>query len=148
MIFDRVFTRIYAGIEFDKSDIERLRNAAKNGVLVLLPSHKSHIDYLILSYIFNQHNLPLPVIAAGDNLNFFPMGAIFRRGGAFFIRRSFRGDRCTPRSSDACVAAALAQRLPRRLFLEADAAAPASCSSQNSACSIWRRTPRSPSLAR
>ena len=59
VIFDRVFTHIYAGIEFDKGDIERLRNAAKSGVLVLLPSHKSHIDYLILSYIFNQHNLPM-----------------------------------------------------------------------------------------
>jgi glycerol-3-phosphate O-acyltransferase len=118
VIFDRVFTRIYAGIEFEKSDIERLRNAAKNGVLVLLPSHKSHIDYLILSYIFNQHNLPLPVIAAGDNLNFFPMGAIFRRGGAFFIRRSFRGDRLYAAVVDAYVRRLLRSGYPVELFLE------------------------------
>jgi len=118
VIFDRVFTRIYAGIEFEKSDIERLRNAAKNGVLVLLPSHKSHIDYLILSYIFNQHNLPLPVIAAGDNLNFFPMGGIFRRGGAFFIRRSFRGDRLYAAVVDAYVRRLLRSGYPIELFLE------------------------------
>jgi glycerol-3-phosphate O-acyltransferase len=118
VIFDRVFTRIYAGIEFNKSDIERLRNAAKDGVLVLLPSHKSHIDYLILSYIFNQHNLPLPVIAAGDNLNFFPMGAIFRRGGAFFIRRSFRGDRLYAAVVDAYVRRLLRSGYPVELFLE------------------------------
>jgi len=118
VIFDRVFTRIYAGIEFNKSDIERLRNAAKAGVLVLLPSHKSHIDYLILSYIFNQHNLPLPVIAAGDNLNFFPMGAVFRRGGAFFIRRSFRGDRLYAAVVDAYVRRLLRSGYPVELFLE------------------------------
>jgi len=118
VIFDRVFTRIYAGIEFNKSDIERLRGAAKNGVLVLLPSHKSHIDYLILSYIFNQHNLPLPVIAAGDNLNFFPMGAVFRRGGAFFIRRSFRGDRLYAAVVDAYVRRLLRSGYPVELFLE------------------------------
>ncbi|HEY4107092.1 MAG TPA: 1-acyl-sn-glycerol-3-phosphate acyltransferase [Polyangiaceae bacterium] len=118
VIFDRVFTRIYAGIEFEKSDIERLRSAAKDGVLVLLPSHKSHIDYLILSYIFNQHNLPLPVIAAGDNLNFFPMGAVFRRGGAFFIRRSFRGDRLYAAVVDAYVRRLLRSGYPVELFLE------------------------------
>ncbi|MEO8900519.1 MAG: 1-acyl-sn-glycerol-3-phosphate acyltransferase [Polyangiaceae bacterium] len=118
VIFDRVFTRIYAGIEFNKGDIERLRAAAKNGVLVLLPSHKSHIDYLILSYIFNQHNLPLPVIAAGDNLNFFPMGAVFRRGGAFFIRRSFRGDRLYAAVVDAYVRRLLRSGYPVELFLE------------------------------
>ena len=118
VVFDRVFTKIYAGIEFDKGDIERLRNAAKAGVLVLLPSHKSHIDYLILSYIFNQHNLPLPVIAAGDNLNFFPMGAVFRRGGAFFIRRSFRGDRLYAAVVDAYVRRLLRSGYPVELFLE------------------------------
>jgi len=118
VIFERVFTRIYAGIEFNKGDIERLRNAAKAGVLVLLPSHKSHIDYLILSYIFNQHNLPLPVIAAGDNLNFFPMGGVFRRGGAFFIRRSFRGDRLYAAVVDAYVRRLLRSGYPVELFLE------------------------------
>jgi len=118
VVFDRVFTRIYAGIEFEKSDIERLRSAAKNGVLVLLPSHKSHIDYLILSYLFNQHNLPLPVIAAGDNLNFFPMGGVFRRGGAFFIRRSFRGDRLYAAVVDAYVRRLLRSGYPVELFLE------------------------------
>lgn len=34
-----------------------------------------------------------PHIAAGVNLNFFPAGPIFRRSGAFFIRRSFSGNK-------------------------------------------------------
>ncbi len=118
VVFQRVFTRIYAGIEYEKSDIERLRAAARQGTLILLPSHKSHVDYLILSYIFNEQNLPLPLIAAGDNLNFFPAGAVFRRGGAFFIRRSFRGDRLYAAVVDAYVRRLIRDGYPIELFLE------------------------------
>jgi glycerol-3-phosphate O-acyltransferase len=118
LLFNRVFTRIYAGIEYEKSDVERLRAAAREGTLILLPSHKSHVDYLILSYIFNEQNLPLPVIAAGDNLNFFPVGAVFRRGGAFFIRRSFRGDRLYAAVVDAYVRRLIRDGYPIELFLE------------------------------
>jgi glycerol-3-phosphate O-acyltransferase len=117
-IFDRVFHRIYAGIDYEKSDIERVREAAKDGSLVLLPSHKSHIDYLILSYVFNQENLQLPLIAAGENLDFFPVGAIFRRGGAFFIRRSFKGDRLYASVVDAYIRRLLRDGYPIELFLE------------------------------
>jgi glycerol-3-phosphate O-acyltransferase len=116
--FDRLFTRIYAGIEWERSDIDRLRAAARDGTLILLPSHKSHIDYLILSYVFNQQNLPLPLIAAGDNLNFFPIGGIFRRGGAFFIRRSFRGDRLYAAVVDTYVRRLIKDGYPIELFLE------------------------------
>jgi glycerol-3-phosphate O-acyltransferase len=118
VLFDRVFQRIYAGVEWEKSDIDRLRHAARDGALVLLPSHKSHVDYLILSYVFNQQNLPLPLIAAGDNLNFFPVGGVFRRGGAFFIRRSFRGDRLYAAVVDAYVRRLLRDGYPIELFLE------------------------------
>lgn len=118
VLFHRIFTRIYAGIEYEKSDIERLRAAAREGTLILLPSHKSHVDYLILSYIFNEQNLPLPLIAAGDNLNFFPMGAVFRRGGAFFIRRSFRGDRLYAAVVDAYVRRLIRDGYPIELFME------------------------------
>ncbi|NVL83874.1 1-acyl-sn-glycerol-3-phosphate acyltransferase, partial [Escherichia coli] len=67
------------------------REAAKDGTLVLLPSHKSHVDYIILSRLFHRANMPLPLVAAGDNLSFFPLGPVLRRAGAFFIRRSFKG---------------------------------------------------------
>jgi glycerol-3-phosphate O-acyltransferase len=118
VMFDRLFQRIYAGVEWDKADIERLRQASRKGSLILLPSHKSHIDYLILSYIFNQQNLPLPLIAAGDNLDFFPVGPIFRRGGAFFIRRSFKGDRLYAAVVDAYVRRLIKDGYPIELFLE------------------------------
>ncbi|MEZ4226910.1 MAG: 1-acyl-sn-glycerol-3-phosphate acyltransferase [Polyangiaceae bacterium] len=117
-IFHRVFHRIYAGIEYDKADVERVRDAAKEGSLVLLPSHKSHIDYLILSYVFNNENIQLPLIAAGDNLNFFPVGAIFRRGGAFFIRRSFKGDKLYAAIVDSYIRRLIRDGYPIELFLE------------------------------
>ncbi len=35
--------------------------------------------------------MPVPLVAAGSNLSFWPMGPLFRSGGAFFIRRTFSG---------------------------------------------------------
>lgn len=112
------FNKIYRGIEYDPSDIDRIRAASKEGSLILLPSHKSHIDYLILSYFFYIRNLILPVIAAGDNLNFQPVGPIFRRCGAFFIRRSFKGDRLYAAVVDAYIRRLMRDGYPIELFLE------------------------------
>lgn len=91
--FDHTLPLMFSGLEVDEAGIERLRKAMKDGSVVLLPSHKSHIDYIILAYVLYTHHIGLPVIAAGDNLAFFPLGPILRRAGAFFIRRSFAGDR-------------------------------------------------------
>jgi len=112
------FNRIYRGIEYDAADVERVRDASKDGALILLPSHKSHIDYLVLSYFFYERNLPMPLIAAGDNLNFKPLGPIFRRSGAFFIRRSFKGDRLYAAVVDAYIRRLIRDGYPIELFLE------------------------------
>ena len=61
--------------------------------IVYIPCHRSHIDYLLLSYVLYHQGLVPPHIAAGINLNFWPVGGMFRRGGAFFIRRTFKGNR-------------------------------------------------------
>lgn len=92
-IYDQTIARMYTGFEIDEEGIARVREAAKDGTLVLLPSHKSHVDYIILTRLFFRSNLPVPLVAAGDNLAFFPLGPVIRRAGAFFIRRSFKGDR-------------------------------------------------------
>lgn len=115
---DNVFKRIYAGIDVDKEGIQRIREHCKDGALILLPSHKSHIDYLIVSYAFNDENLPLPLIAAGDNLAFFPIGPVFRRAGAFFIRRSFRGDPLYSIVVDAYIRRLIREGYAVELFLE------------------------------
>ncbi len=87
-----VWYRIYDGFEVDEDGLTKLREAAKDSNIVLIPSHKSHIDYLVLSYLFYKYGLTPPLIAAGVNLSFWPLGPLFRRSGAFFLRRSFKGD--------------------------------------------------------
>ena len=116
--FDATVARMYSGFEVDEDGIERLRAAAKDGTIVLLPSHKSHVDYIILTRIFMHANMPVPLVAAGDNLSFFPLGPILRRGGAFFIRRSFRGDRLYGAVVDAYMRRLILDGWPLEFFLE------------------------------
>lgn len=85
------WNRIYSGIEVN--GVTRLTQIAQTHTLIYAPSHRSHIDYLLLSYTLYQHGFMLPHIAAGDNLNMILVGPLLRRGGAFFMRRSFRRDR-------------------------------------------------------
>ena len=112
------FNKIYRGIEFDQDDVDRVRKASRDGAVILLPSHKSHIDYLVMSYFFYERNLMVPLIAAGDNLNFQPVGPIFRRCGAFFIRRSFKGDRLYAAVVDAYIRRLIRDGFPIELFME------------------------------
>lgn len=120
--FDQAFeagtSRMFSAIEVDEAGIERLREHCKEGTIILLPSHKSHMDYLALAWVLYRRKLPLPLIAAGDNLNFFPLGAFFRRAGAFFIRRSFAGDRLYAAVVDAYVRRLIKDGTPLEFFIE------------------------------
>ncbi len=88
-----MWNNLFDGVEVDMESLARVKNASRNNTIVYIPCHKSHIDYLILSFILFDNSLYTPFIAAGKNLAFWPLGAIFRRGGAFFIRRSFKGQK-------------------------------------------------------
>ncbi|MDM8515991.1 1-acyl-sn-glycerol-3-phosphate acyltransferase [Desulfobacterales bacterium HSG16] len=82
---------MFEDIIINTAELNKVKSMSQRGPVVLVACHKSHIDYLILSYVMHQNNMPCPHIAAGKNLSFWPLGPIFRGGGAFFIRRSFRG---------------------------------------------------------
>lgn len=87
-----LWNRLYQGINV--SNAATVRRLAQDGhEIVYVPCHRSHMDYLLLSYVLYHEGMVPPHIAAGVNLNFFPAGPIFRRGGAFFIRRSFKGNK-------------------------------------------------------
>ncbi|MBP4133769.1 glycerol-3-phosphate 1-O-acyltransferase PlsB [Gallibacterium anatis] len=87
-----LWNRLYQGINVEHAD--RVRKLALEGhEIVYVPCHRSHIDYLLLSYVLYHQGLVPPHIAAGINLNFWPVGSIFRSWGAFFIRRTFKGNR-------------------------------------------------------
>jgi glycerol-3-phosphate O-acyltransferase len=117
-VAETLANQVYAGIDVDKEGLERVREAARRGSIVLLPSHKSHVDYLLLSLVLRKNGLMVPVIAAGDNLSFFPLGPVFRRAGAFFIRRSFRGDRLYTAVVDAYVRRLMRDGFAIEFFLE------------------------------
>ena len=86
-----LWNRIYDGVEV--KNVEMVRELATTHEIVYVPCHRSHIDYLLLSYTLYHEGLVPPHIAAGINLNFWPAGPILRRGGAFFLRRSFGGNK-------------------------------------------------------
>lgn len=117
-LFEQVAERMFSAIEVDLPGIERLREHAKTGTLVLLPSHKSHMDYLAFTWVLYRHKLPVPLVAAGDNLNFFPAGPVLRRSGAYFIRRSFTGDRLYAAVVDAYMRRLIKDGWPLEFFLE------------------------------
>jgi glycerol-3-phosphate O-acyltransferase len=84
---------IYDGVIVDTDGLDRLKKAAQETPVILVPNHRSHMDYLLLSTILYENNVTLPHVAAGINLSFWPMGHIFRRCGAFFVRRTFANNK-------------------------------------------------------
>ena len=86
-----IFKNIFEDIVLNQDEINRMREKSTKAPLILVPCHKSHLDYLLLPYVMYKNNMPCPHIAAGKNLSFWPLGPLFRRGGAFFLRRTFQG---------------------------------------------------------
>ena len=93
-VLERLLTwfwnRIYDGLKLH--GLERVMEIAETHTPIYTPSHRSHVDYLLLSYLLHKNGLMIPHIAAGDNMNLPFVGHLLRRGGAFFMRRSFRDD--------------------------------------------------------
>ena len=82
------WTQIYSGVKINHFDT--LQKVAPGREVVYVPCHRSHMDYLLLSYLLYSNGIVVPHIAAGINLNLPIVGPILRRGGAFFMRRSFK----------------------------------------------------------
>lgn len=93
-VLNRALTRIYDGVEVRNAEyLDRLPPACE---IVYTPCHRSHVDYLLLSYVIYRRGYAVPYVAAGINLNLPVIGRFLRKGGAFFIRRSFRGSGLYP----------------------------------------------------
>ena len=117
-LFDFVLNRIYAGVEFREDDAERIRRAGRQGTIVFVPCHRSHLDYILISWcVFYQHLLP-PHVCAGANLGFWPLGPILRRWGAFFIRRSFQDDELYRVLFSTYVRELVREGYPQEFFIE------------------------------
>ncbi|KAI8946699.1 acyltransferase-domain-containing protein [Xylaria longipes] len=94
----QLLTRAYhQGIHISSEEVLRLRKVAeeaerKGQSIIFLPSHRSHVDYVSMQLICYRLGLALPVVVAGDNLNFPVVGSFLQHAGAMWIRRSFGHD--------------------------------------------------------
>jgi glycerol-3-phosphate O-acyltransferase len=113
-----VLGRLYQGIDVNPLELAMVRDAARQGGLIYVPTHKSHMDYLVLNYILDLNHMHVPRIAAGQNLAFWPMGHVFKKAGAFFVRRSFKGARLYPRVFTTYVKALVEEGHPIEFFIE------------------------------
>lgn len=91
LVLTWLWNKLYDGVQVH--GLDRLMKVAKDNEVIYVPCHRSHIDYLLMSYVVYVNGLVPPHIAAGVNLNMPIVGPILRRGGAFFMRRSFKGNR-------------------------------------------------------
>ncbi|RPI15408.1 MAG: glycerol-3-phosphate 1-O-acyltransferase PlsB [Lysobacterales bacterium] len=89
-LLSRLWNRLYDGVEL--ANFSSLESVAEGSEIVYVPCHRSHMDYLLLSYVVYHKGYAVPHIAAGINLNLPVVGSLLRRGGAFFLRRSFAGN--------------------------------------------------------
>lgn len=91
ILLTKVWNQIYNGV--DIKGLSNVRQYAGTHELVYVPCHRSHIDYLLLSYVLYHNGFATPYIAAGENLDMPIAGNIMRGAGAFFLRRSFKDNR-------------------------------------------------------
>ncbi len=85
-----LWNRVYDGVEFEH--VDQLKDSGDGAEVIYVPCHRSHMDYLLLSYVIYRKGFAVPHVAAGINLNLPLIGRYLRKGGAFFLRRSFKGD--------------------------------------------------------
>ncbi|XP_074172556.1 dihydroxyacetone phosphate acyltransferase isoform X5 [Rhinolophus sinicus] len=90
----KIFKQIFSKVCVNEEGIQKLQRAVQEQPVVLLPSHRSYMDFLLLSFILYNYDLPVPVIAAGmDFLGMKMIGGLLRMSGAFFMRRTFGGNK-------------------------------------------------------
>lgn len=91
--FNWYWQKKFRNIYVNDDQLTKIRELNKSKPVVFIPCHRTHLDYLLICYVLLSRKMASPHIAAGINLNFWPVGRILRLAGAYYIRRSFRGDR-------------------------------------------------------
>ena len=119
----QLLTRAYSAIHVSEMEVKRLRDVAtlaakKKQSIIFLPRHTSHIDYVTLHLVCYRLGLTLPVVMAGDNLNFPVVGNFLQSCGAMWIRRSFDNDQLYTTLVQAYLDSMLQQGLNLECFIE------------------------------
>ncbi|MEM1411775.1 MAG: 1-acyl-sn-glycerol-3-phosphate acyltransferase, partial [Pseudomonadota bacterium] len=108
--------RIYG--ETNAYHFERFKEQALGREIVYVPCHRSHADYILMSFLLYVRGLAVPHIAAGINLNLPVVGSILRMGGAFYLRRSFRSQKLYSAVFSEYVGQILSEGIPIEYFIE------------------------------
>ncbi len=90
-IIGRLLSTLFESVTFNAETLATIRRVARKAPIIFMPAHKSHMDSLLLSFTLYDNHMPCPHVFAGKNLAFWPMAPFFRKVGAFFVRRSFKG---------------------------------------------------------
>jgi glycerol-3-phosphate O-acyltransferase len=77
----------YEGFECEPAQLERVRAAARQHGVIVLPTHRSNLDALVMPVVLYESHLPRTHTLAGINMAFWPIGPLSRRAGVIFIRR-------------------------------------------------------------
>lgn len=112
----RLWNRLYDGVELGHAST--LEQVAEGNEIIYVPCHRSHMDYLLLGYAIYVQGYAVPHTAAGVNLNLPLVGRFLRKGGAFFIRRTFRGNALYTVVLMKYLAAIMARGHPIEYFVE------------------------------
>jgi glycerol-3-phosphate O-acyltransferase len=115
-VLGRVWNSLYDGVELEH--IENLSAVGDGVEIIYVPCHRSHMDYLLLSYIIYRKGFAVPHVAAGANLNMPVIGRFMRKCGAFFLRRSFKGDALYPVVFTKYLGFMMARGHPLEYFIE------------------------------
>lgn len=113
-----LWTTVYGGVDARPEDVDRIRAAMRDGTAVLVPCHKSHVDYVLMSWLLYEHDLVVPHVVAGLNLAVWPVSVLLRGAGGFFVKRSFAGDRVFPAVFARYLRELVRQEYPVEFFVE------------------------------
>ncbi|GLD96798.1 hypothetical protein PINS_up005481 [Pythium insidiosum] len=124
-LLTKTWRKLFHGLHVDVESLLRVQAAlaeaaasSRDVSVVFTPTHKSHLDYLIISYLCFAYGIPLPRIAAGNNLDLPVIGRFLRANGSFFIRRSFKHDALYKQVLQHYVHELLADGNPLEVFIE------------------------------
>lgn len=120
LIMKGVFKSLYSGLVYNKEGLKNIKQLYATTPIVFVPNHKSHFDYLLLSYILHNNYMTIPMVAAGLNLSFWPLGAILRRCGAYFIRRSFTNNKLYKACVETYIKVLLEEGYSQEVFIEGE----------------------------
>jgi len=116
MLLTWFWNRIYDGV--DLKHFREFQKLTPDYEVIYVPCHRSHIDYLLVSYFVYRNGLVPPHVAAGVNLNLPIVGRMVRKGGAFFLRRSFRAQKLYAAVFNEYLSRILAQGTAIEYFIE------------------------------